>query len=96
MEDFEGLAQINGWTLGVFYPAFGKISGEAYCPWQHDLLGLRSGETRLPVDAARGDVPSPREQCLCRQSGVAGVKAAPEMLYAFILDLWERSHLRRD
>lgn len=47
------------------------------------------------MDAAHGDVPAPREQCLCLKSGVAGVKAAPEMLYAFILDFGEINHLRR-
>lgn len=54
---------------------------------------LWSGRTRLPMDAAHGDVPAPREQSL--KSGVAGVKAAPEMLYAFILDFGEINHLRR-
>lgn len=45
------------------------------------------------MDAVRGDVLAPREQSL--KSGVAGVKAAPEMLYAFILDFGEINHLRR-
>lgn len=44
------------------------------------------------MDAARGDVLAPREQSL--KSGVAGVKAAPEMLYVFILNFGEINHLR--